>query len=169
MPGKWINKTQVKVYMNARAEGHNQTVSALKSGISVRSGRDIEHGKHTDPHLQPRTWRTRKDPFGEVWASILEPMLEQAPALQAITLLEHLQSLHPDQYDDKLLRSLQRRVKTWKATKGPEKEVMFRQQQPPGHQGLSDFTTLKRISLTIQGQPFKHLIYHFRLPYSFSA
>jgi hypothetical protein len=96
-------------------------------------------------------------------------MLEQAPALQAITLLEHLQSLHPDQYEDKRLRSLQRRVKTWKATKGPEKEVMFRQQQPSGHQGLSDFTTLKRIRLTIQGQPFKHLIYHFRLPYSFSA
>jgi hypothetical protein len=111
-------------------------------------------------------WRIRQDLFGEVWATILEPMLEQATALQAIKLLEHLQSLFPDQYDDKLLCSLQRRVKTLKAIKGPEKEVMFRQEQPPCHQGLSDFTTLKRISLTIQGQPFKHLIYHFRLPYS---
>jgi hypothetical protein len=64
MPGKWIKSTQVMVYMSARAEGHNQTVSALKFGISVRSGRAIEQGKHADPHLQPRTWRTRQDPFG---------------------------------------------------------------------------------------------------------
>jgi hypothetical protein len=43
---------------------------------------------------------------------------------------------------------------------------MFRQEQIVGRMGLSDFTKLKKVTITIQGQPFKHLLYHFRLAFS---
>jgi len=166
MPGKWITNKQVKIYMQSRVQGHTQEVSAAKSDISVKSGRAIEQGKRKSPKNKERRWRTRKDPLATVWESELAPMLERTPDLQAITLLEYLQSEYPWQYEDKILRTLQRRVKMWRALQGPEQEVFFRQHHEPGQQGLSDFTTLKRATITIAGQKFKHLLYHFRLIYS---
>lgn len=93
-------------------------------------------------------------------------MLLACPELQAITLLEYLQAKYPGKYEDKLLRTLQRRTKQWRILKGPAKEVMFRQNHEPGHLGLSDFTKLKQTTITIAGHVFEHLLYHFRLIYS---
>jgi len=50
--------------------------------------------------------------------------------------------------------------------KGPAKEVLFAQQHPPGRLGASDFTHMEELGVTIQGQSFPHLIYHFVLTYS---
>jgi hypothetical protein len=91
--------------------------------------------------------------------------------LQPITLLEYLQEKYVDDqgnpiYPDKMLRTLQRRIKTWKALYGPEKEVMFRQEHIPGRLSLSDFTKLKKVVITIKSQPLPHLLYHFRLAFS---
>jgi hypothetical protein len=165
MPGGWIKLQQVELYMKARREGYRQIVAAAKAGVSERSGRDIEQGKRKNPWEQ-RRWRSCPDPFAGVWESELRPMLEQTPALTAITLLEYLQSQYSEDYPDHLLRTLQRRVKQWRALCGPEKEVMFRQVHELGRQGLSDFTKLKRVSITINGHLFDHLLYHFRLAYS---
>jgi hypothetical protein len=166
MAGKWITQQQVKIYMKAKSQGYTQETSAAKAGLSVRTGREIDQGNRCDPRDKKRHWRTRKDPFNEVWTSQLVPMLENTPALQAITLLEFIQDQYPDKYGDNVLRTLQRRVKKWRATSGPDKEIMFRQQHHPGQQGLSDFTKLKRATITIAGQEFKHLLYHFRLIFS---
>ena len=166
MPGDWIKPRQVERYMKARKQGYTQETSAAKAGISERSGRSIEQGKRTDPTLKERHWRTRIDPLAAVWESELKPMLEQTPTLTAITLLEYLQTKYPEEYPDSIWRTLQRRVKTWQALQGPEKEVMFYQTHAPGRQGLSDFTLLKRARVTIAGKPFDHLLYHFRLAYS---
>jgi hypothetical protein len=166
MPGKWITDKQVKLYMTSRESGNTQALSSAKAGVSVRTARDIEHGKRQLPQTQARHWRTRKDPLEAVWSSELEPMLSDCPELQAITLLEYLQAKYPGEYGDKLLRTLQRRVKRWRIVKGPAIEVMFRQTHEPGHLGLSDFTRLKQTAITIAGQVFEHLLYHFRLIYS---
>jgi hypothetical protein len=90
-------------------------------------------------------------------------MLERQPQLQAMTLFEYLQQAHPDQYSPSILRTLQRRVRQWKATAGPAKPVVFQLEHPPGEMGLSDFTHLKQATITIAGQPFEHLLYHYRL------
>lgn len=166
MPGPWINQRQIEVYMKSKEKGCTQLASASRAGISERSAREIESGRRTDPKKKERRWRTRSDPLSEVWESTLVPMLEAAPNLQPITLLEHLQDKDSDRYPDSLLRTLQRRVKQWRALSGPEKEVMFRQEHPPGEQGLSDFTTLKNVTITILGEPLKHILYHFRLSFS---
>lgn len=165
MSGVWIKLQQTEIYMKARREGYTQIVAAAKAGISERSGRAIEQGKRKDPWQKDR-WSSCPDPLADVWESELRPMLEQSPALTAITLLDYLQSKYMDGYPDNILRTLQRRVKKWRALYGPEKEVMFRQVHEVGRQALSDFTKLKKVEITIAGKPFEHLLYHFRLAYS---
>lgn len=149
--------------MKNRQAGCIQELSAAKSGISVRSGRRIEKGESVKQ--QRRHWRTRKDPLAAVWESELVPLLEKEPSLTGITLWDYLDEKHPDKYPERLLRTLQRRVKQWQAIEGPEKPVIFRQSVPAGHQGLSDFT-YPNTPITITGEPFPHLLYQFRLAYS---
>lgn len=166
MSGTHITKKQAEIYMKSRKEGYTQKTCAAKSGISVRSGHDIEHGKRQDPKTKDRHWRTRKDPLESIWRSELVPLLEQSPALLGSTLLDYLQINHADKYPDSILRTLQRRVRHWKGKYGKEKEVMFRQNHEPGVLGLSDFTTLKGIRVTVCGEVLKHILYHFRLAFS---
>ena len=160
-----IEPSQVKVYMKARATGASQRQAATIAGISDRSGQRIEAWTHQPGRAGNRDWRTRSDPLDKVWTSELEPMLRQEPRLQPTTLYEYLEERYPGQYG-KVLRTLQRRVSEWKAHHGPSKDVMFELRHEPGVMGLSDFTDLKGTTITISGEPFKHLIYHYRLAYS---
>jgi hypothetical protein len=112
-----------------------------------------------------RNWRTREDPFAEVWSEV-EALLEQGPGWEAKTLFEELQRRHPDRFAEGQLRSLQRRVKQWRATRGPDKEVFFAQQHVPGRLGASDFTHMSDLNVTINGASFAHMVYHFVLTYS---
>jgi len=61
-----------------------------------------------------RTYRTRPDPFAAVWEEICAE-LERAPERTAKSLFADLQQRYPGQYPDGQLRTLQRRVKTWRA------------------------------------------------------
>ena len=157
-------KQQVKVFMDERASGRSQVVAAAKAGVSERTARRIEHGEG-QRGAKSRHWRTRHDPFEAVWHEVVEQLVLQ-PSLQALTLLEWLQERYPEAYPDHLLRTLQRRVKDWRALHGPDKEVMFPQSHQPGQRALSDFTTLKDITITIGGVVLVHLLYHFRLAFS---
>ncbi len=149
--------------MQSRKSGLTQETSAAKAGVSVRSGHRIETVGKKDKG--PRNWRTRTDPFAPVWTSELVPLLEKEPKLSGLTLWEYLDEHYPSVYPHKLLRTLQRRVKHWRATNGPDNPVMFRQSLPAGQQGLSDFTH-PRSAVTVAGQPFPHLIYQYRLAFS---
>lgn len=149
--------------MQSRQKGLSQEASAAKSGISVRSGRRIERSERS--HHTKRHWRTRDDPLKAVWHSDLVPLLEKEPDLTGLTLLEYLDDTFPGQYEQSVLRTLQRRVKHWRAVHGPEKDVIFRQVAEPGRQGLSDFTHPDTV-ITIQGETFEHLLYQFRMAFS---
>jgi len=166
VPGKAINSEQVKVYMQTRKDGKKQITAAAKAGMSERSGRRIEKGELQPGGKRKRYWRTRVNPFTDVWDREVVPLLEKNHQLTPITLFEKLQKDYPGKYQDSKLRTFQRRVSEWKALHGPDKEVMFRQEQVVGRMGLSDFTRLKKVTITIMGQPFVHLLYHFRLAFS---
>jgi hypothetical protein len=112
-----------------------------------------------------RTWRTRKDPFADVWAWV-EAELRRAPELEALTVFNELQERHPGRFQEGQLRSLQRRMREWRALGGPKREVMFSQKTDPGRQAQSDFTCMNDLGITLAGAPFPHLLYHFQLPYS---
>lgn len=165
MSGKTIQTYQIRVYMNAREIGLTQVDAAAIAEFSERTGQRIEAGEHQPNRGRVRDWRSSADPLAEVWENELEPMLRQQPRLKPMTLFEYLQEHYPGQYPQ-VLRTLQRRVQTWKALHGETPEVMFELRHEPGMMGLSDFTELKGIEITIGGKPFEHLIYHYRLAYS---
>ena len=140
--------------------------AAAKAGMDEKTARKYRNsGKLPSACRQPHDWRTRKDPFEEAWAWV-RAQLEQEPGLEAKTLFEVLQRESPGRYADGQLRTLQRRIKVWRALEGPPKEVFFAQRYEPGKLCASDFTHMTALGVTIAGEPFEHLIYHFVLPYS---
>ena len=166
MSGKPINQQQVKLYMSCRKQPNQTQLSAAsKAGFSERTARRIDKGEH-QTKCKPRNYQTRKDPFQGLFESLLVPLLEKNPALQPITLLEVLQAHSPDQFDDSNLRTLQRRVKRWRAKYGPDKEVVFLQRHSPGDMGISDYTWMNKLNITLAGEAFSHKVYHYRLVYS---
>jgi hypothetical protein len=165
VPSTRITDQQVYLYMNIRKK-KSQVLAAARAGISERSARRIE-GSVTLPSQNPRRyWRSRVDPFADVWDTEVVPLLQRAPKLMAITLLRKLQDDHPDRFPDGMLRTLQRHIRHWRALEGPPKEVFFPQDHAPGHRGLSDFTAMSELRITIANAPFAHILYHFVLAFS---
>lgn len=144
---------------------YNQVVSAAKAGMTEKTGR-----KYIKVRLLPsqmnkeRYWKTREDPFQEVWTEI-EELLKNEPGLEAVTIFDYLQGKYSNKFEGQL-RTLQRRLRYWKALYGKEKEVMFPQDIKPGVQAQSDWTSMSSLGITIRGEKFNHLLYHFILPYS---
>jgi hypothetical protein len=164
VPGKKITRHQEVLFMHHRQTGSTQESAAAKAGISIRSGRRID--KAGGPRPEPRrNWRTRHDPLDAVWESELLPLLTAEPSLTGTTLLEYLLDHYPEHYDQSVLRTLQRRVKQWRALEGPDKDIVFRQQAVVAIQGFSDFSHPDELVL-IDDKPFKHLFYQFRLAFS---
>jgi hypothetical protein len=140
-------------------------IAAAKAGFSTASAYRME----ADPRLpsqkkKPRE-RRRHDPLAGVWDSEIVPMLEAAPGLRAVAIFEELCRRHPD-LPTGVRRTLERRIAKWRALKGPNRDVIFRQEHPPGRMGLSDFTDMGELGVTIAGAAFEHRLYHFRLPFS---
>jgi hypothetical protein len=134
--------------------------------MSERTARKYIHDRREPEEMRKRReGRTRLDPFAVVWEEA-RGMLGREPRLQAKTVFEELVRKHPGQFSEGQLRTLQRRVKMWRATEGPEKEVMFAQEHLPGRLGAFDFTDMNELGVTIRGVPFRHLVYHFVLTYS---
>jgi hypothetical protein len=96
----------------------------------------------------------------------IRQLLAVEPGLQAKTIFEHLQQAHPGRFSDGQVRTLRRRISYWRATEGPPREVFFAQEHRPGELCQSDFTHCRELDVTINGQAFPHLIYHFVLSYS---
>ena len=161
--------TDVHVRRLFRLLGQGQSLSraACRAGIDRKTARRYWNMKRLPSELvgQPRRWRTRVDPFAAVWPEVAE-WLEVAPNLQAKTLWSWLQQKYPGRFDQGQLRTLQRRVKEWRATQGPGREVYFSQVHHPGRLCASDFTHMGGLQVMIAGQPFDHLIYHCVLTYS---
>lgn len=151
--------------MNAREIGLSQVDAARIAEFSERTAQRIEAGVHQPQQGQRQVDRSSPDPLAAVWEHELEPMLRSSPRLKPMTLFEYLQQRYPGQYGQ-VLRTLQRRVREWKALHGASPEVMFPLRHEPGELGLSDFTQLKNVQIIIGGKVFEHLIYHYRLAYS---
>lgn len=149
--------------MKLRRTERRVASAAAKAGMDEKTARKyLRLGKPPSQLQQARSYRTRVDNFAGVWRE-LEEMLEREPGLEALTLMEHLCRQYPGKFQMGQLRTLQRQVKRWRAMAGPEREVFFPQEHPPGRQGQSDFTHMKELGVTIAGQPFDHLFYHFTL------
>ena len=144
---------------------HSQQTAAAGAGFSASTGSRLD----ADPTLpsqkaRPRG-RRRPDPLAAIWDAEIVPMLAAMPGLRPITVFDEMQRRHAD-LPDGVRRTLERRIRTWQALHGAEREVIFRQDHPPGAQGLSDFTDAAGLGVSIAGQTLAHRLYHFRLAFS---
>jgi hypothetical protein len=161
-----VTDQQVRTLMKLNQTEQTFSTAAAKAGMSENTARKYRRsGTLPSQTKTARTWRTRSDPFEGVWDRI-QAQLEQNPGLEAKTLFDWLQREHPGQYQDGQLRTLQRRIKRWRALNGPAKEVYFPQMHSPGRLCASDFTHMEELGVTIAGDAFPHLFYHFVLTYS---
>jgi hypothetical protein len=144
----------------------NQEIASSKAGMDPTTARRYLGLERLPSELKrERHWRTREDPFGEVWGAV-QRQVQESPRLEAKTLFEWLQREYPGQFNDGQIRTLQRRIKLWRATEGPAQEVYFGQKHVPGRLCASDFTHMTELGITLEGQTFEHLVYHFVLTYS---
>src|SRR3954470_21535619 len=164
LPGRHVTDRQMRLYMKFR-QTNDPAVAGAKAGFSTATAYRIE----ADPQLPSQTrkprGRRRPDPLAAVWDGEILPMLRAAPTLRPVGVLEEILRRHPE-LGPAIRRTLERRIRSWRAVHGPEREVIFRQEHPPGLQGLSDFTDVVELGVHIAGTPFEHRLYHFRLAFS---
>jgi len=141
-------------------------VGAARNGMDEKSARKYLklHKLPSELHHE-HTWLTREDSFMDDWHEI-EGLLENNNELEAKTIFEYLQRKAPGKYQDGQLRTLQRRIKVWRALSGPPREVYFPRVHKPGELCESDFTDMTKLGITLSGSVFVHLLYHFVLTYS---
>lgn len=143
----------------------NLEIAASKAGMDATTARKYRRLQRLPRELPVKPRGRRPDPFATVWNEVRE-LLEANAGLEAKTVFEHLQRRYPGRFQDGQLRTFQRKVKYWRATEGPGREVFFAQQHVPGRLSASDFTHMEELGVTIGGRGFDHLIYHFVLTYS---
>jgi hypothetical protein len=149
-------------------DGKSQEAAAAAAGMSVRTARKWEAGALPSTSQEPRSWRTRSDPFEGVWDEEIVPLLvrDEDRILRATTLLELLDDRYPGRFGAGQLRTLQRRVREWRAVQGPDREVYFEQTHPPGREAQLDFTHCAELGIRIAGEAFDHLLFEFVLCFS---
>ncbi len=157
---------QVRKLMEELKKHENLGLAAARAGLDRKTAAKYrDAGKLPSEMKAPRTWRTREDPFDEVWPVIRSKLID-APELEAKTLFEWLLRESPSAFEPGQLRTLQRRVRDWRALEGPDKEVYFAQCHRPGEAMQTDFTWCHELEVTIAGEPFAHMLCHPVLPYS---
>ena len=140
--------------------------AAARAGMSEPTARKWRaQGKLPSEMQRQRDWRTRADPFEELWPEV-EALLARDPGLQAKTVFDELQRRYPGRLRSGQLRTLQRRFRDWRVRQGPDREVYFEQEREPGVQCQSDFTDMGKLGVTIRGERYPHLVYRFVLSYS---
>ena len=161
-----ITDNQVRRLRRLMQTEETLSSSAAKAGMDEKTARKYIRLDKLPSELKiEHTWRTREDPFEEVWDEV-QSKLEVNPGFEAKTLFDYLQRKYPGSFSDGQLRTLQRRIKSWQALEGPPKEVFFPQEHKPGRLSQSDFTYMNDLGITIGGERFNHMLYHFVLTYS---
>jgi len=163
-----VTDQQVRRLRQKIMERKKQAAAAAAAGMSVRSARTWQRGPLPSEKRRDRYWRTRPDPFAGVWSEEIEPILRRDldGVMRATTILERLEERYPGQFSPGQIRSLQRRLRDWRAVHGPDREIFFPQEHPPGREAQLDFTHGQELGVTIAGDPFPHLLFEFVLSYS---
>jgi transposase len=161
-----VHDRQVRKLHMLKTREETLEAAASKSGMDEKTARKyLRSGKLPSQSKIPHTWKTRKDPFADVWEDVRE-LLGKTSGLEAKTIFEDLQRTHEGLFADGQLRTLQRKVKRWRALEGPGQETFFPQIHEPGDLGEMDFTSMNDLRVTLGGLRFDHMILHFVLTYS---
>ena len=165
MPGRHINHRQMRLFMTLRPT-NPIPAAAAKAGFSTATGyRIAQHPVVPSIRERPRG-RRRPDPLADLFDSEVVPLLQAAPGLRSVGVLDEMARRYPERNWDAMRRTLERRIRAWRAVHGPDQEVIFRQTHAPGRLGLSDFTDMGDLGVHIAGVALDHRLYHFRLIWS---
>jgi hypothetical protein len=161
-----VTDEQVRKLRQKMSQGKTQEIAAVAAGMSERSARTWQEGPLPSAReRRKRWWRTRPDALAGVWEADVVPLLaaDTEGVLEAHTVLGVLEERHTGQFSQKLLRTLQRRMRDWRALHGPEKEVWFQQDHGPGKAAALDFTHGTELGVTVQGELLVHLLFELVL------
>ena len=139
-------------------------IAAAKAGLSPATGYRLENDPRLPSQKKCPRKRRRPDPLLAVWDSEIVPMMTAAPGLRPVAIFEEMVRRHPD-LGDGIRRTMERRIRGWRAIHGPDQDVIFRQIHEPGRMGLSDFTAMGDLDIHVAGEALDHRLYHFRLAY----
>jgi len=158
-----VTDQQVRILMQSMRKGRIYSASASEASMDEKTARKYQKlGKLPSEVRADHTWRTREDPFVEVWAEVVPKL-----SLKAKTLSLDLQRrYYPGRFQDGQLRTFQRIVKQWCSTVGSSRELFFPHVHHLGELCESDFIHMDSLGVTISCRPFSHMIYHFVLTYS---
>ena len=161
-----ITQRQYQRLMSEYQKTGNLEFSAMKADLHPQTARKYVRASQPPAELQkPHTWRTRPDPLEKIWPEA-EAMFRDAPELEAKTVFEYFLARADNDLEEGHLRTFFRRVRHWRATEGPAREVFFAQNRNPGQLLQLDWTYARELSVTIQGEVLDHLFCHCVLPYS---
>ena len=146
---------------------HNDgvAVAAAKAGFSTATGYRLTGGPRLPSQKAGVRSRRRPDPLADIFDTDIVPLLKAAPGLRSVAIFEEMQRRHPE-LSSGVRRTMERRIRTWRALHGEAQEVIFRQLHEPGRMGLSDFTDMADLGITVAGALLDHRLYHFRLVWS---
>ena len=164
MAGRHITDHQMRLYMTFRQTDAPLTAAA-KASISAATAYRLERDHRPPSQKAKPRGRRRPDPLADFFDAEVVPMLKAAPELRSVAIFDEMQRRHPDLAGG-ARRTLERRIRSWRALNGADQEVIFRQVHEPGRMGLSDFTDMADLGVTIAGEQLDHRLYHFRLAYS---
>jgi len=139
--------------------------AAAKASISIATAYRIDKDPRLPSQRKAPRERRRPDPLGDIFKAEVVPMLQASPGLRSVAIFEEMIRRHPE-LGGGIRRTLERRIRSWRAIHGAEREIIFRQVHEPGRMGLSDFTDMGDAGIAIAGAALDHRLYHFRLAYS---
>lgn len=164
MPGRHVTDHQMRLYMKFR-QRDGVAVAAARAGFSTATGYRLAGAPQLPSQKPAPRGRRRPDPLADIFDAEIVPMLQAAPGLRAVAIFEEMQRRHPE-LGGGIRRTMERRIRAWRALHGEEQEVIFRQVHEPGKMGLSDFTDMAELGVTVAGTFLDHRLYHFRLVWS---
>jgi hypothetical protein len=161
-----VTDGQVKELRRLLDQGKTLATAARMTEMSEKTARSYrDDDSLPSQRKKPRTYRTRVDPFADVWHEV-QARLEDEPRLKAKTLFDWLQQQYPGKFPDSTRRTFERRVAKWRSIHGPAKTVFFAQQHHAGRLAASDFTVCNDLGVRIAGARFDHSLFHCVLTYS---
>ncbi|MBC2861626.1 IS21 family transposase [Pelagibacterium sp.] len=164
MPGRHVTDQQMRLFMTRR-HSHSVPAAAAKAGISQATGYRLQSNPTLPSQKKIPRGRRRPDPLADIFDTEVVPLLQSSPGIRPVAVYEELLRRHPE-LGIGIRRTLERRIRAWRAEHGPDREVIFRQVHVPGKMGLSDFTAMGKLGVTVAGEQLDHRLYHFRLAYS---
>ena len=170
MTKRRVTPQQKKLFLQRRTKKGIASAAAAIGGHRSTGYRTLEKAKNQAENQpsedSPPRQRTRPDPLAMFFESKVVPILKSCPDIKPITVFHDLQNTEPE-FKPNYRRTLERRIRAWRAPNGEEKEVMFPQtKRPAGTFVIADFTHLKSGEVTIQGELIRPMLFHFCLPWS---